>query len=648
MRESAYFFKESQNAAFIGSYKADFTADHWDSSEVLDQIFGIDKNYHRSVKGWLDLVHPDDKAMMNDHLLTDIFKHRNPFNKEYRIVRIADGEIRWVHGLGEVSFDNAGHPLLLIGTIQDITERHLAETKLIQSEKKYKLLAENTKDVIWVLDPERVKLIYVSPSVEHLLGYTPDEVLNIPFEMILTPELRPVFVERYKKKVAEFAANPLPGAGSKNEVIHVRKDGTLVVTEIVINFYMNEDNGKVEIQGVSRDITEQKRAENALKFNEERAKKNNALLRSIFESSHGIIIFSLDLEFRYTAFTFSHRETMKAIWGVDIELGMHMPSLINRQDDRNSALANFKRAMQGDHFIQMEVYGEEPFRRILWENRYSPIYSDEHKVVGLTVFVTDITERRKAEETIKANEARLKELNATKDKFFSIIAHDLKSPFNAIIGFSNLLVEQMQEKDYVGIEEYASIIKESSLRAMSLLANLLEWSRSQTGKMEYNPEYLELVILIGEVTDLLNDVARQKSIIITRKLPHNILVLADKSMISTILRNLVSNAIKFTNPGGTVNIAAKSEESDWVISVQDTGIGIHQDDVNKLFRIDETYSTKGTQNETGTGLGLLLCKEFIEKHQSEILVESEEGKGSTFKFHLPLLNKVNEYGSSFN
>ena len=635
LRESAYFFKESQKAANIGSYKTDFVVGYWESSEVLDQIFGIDENYIRSVQGWVDLVHPDDKEMMVNHLQNDIFKHRNPFNKEYRIVRKLDGQVRWVHGLGEVTFDKNGLPLSLIGTIQDITERHQIESTLIQSEKRYKLLAENTKDVIWVLDPETMTFLFVSPSCEQLLGYTVQELLITPFEMILIPEIRDFFIERIRYRVVEFSNNPIPGTGYQNEVIHLRKDGTTLVTEVVNNYYINKDTGKVEIQGVSREITKQKEAEQALRKSEENARKNNELLSSIFESSHGIIIFSLDLEFRYTAFTFSHRETMKAIYGVDIELGMYMPDLIAHEDDRRRIVNNYKMALQGKHFMQIEEYGDEAFRTIVWEIRYSPIYNDDHVAVGLTVFISDISDRINTEETLKANEARLRELNATKDKFFSIIAHDLKNPFNAVIGYSNLLIEQVMEKDYEGIYNYATIIKDSSLRAMSLLNNLLIWARSQTGKMAFNPEYIELVPLIEEVLALLNDSAHQKTIAITTDLTHNVQVFADKEMICTVLRNLVSNALKFTHPGGKVTISVHLLEEGSVVEVSDNGMGIKKENIYKLFKIDESYSTRGTQNESGTGLGLLLCKEFVEKHGGKIWAESEVGKGSKFSFVIP-------------
>ena len=172
----------------------------------------------------------------------------------------------------------------------------------------------------------------------------------------------------------------------------------------------------------------------------------------------------------------------------------------------------------------------------------------------------DITLRKKAFEALRKSELQLKELNPTKDKFFSIIAHDLKSPFNSILGLSNLLVEQIQANNFDGIEEYAGIIQNSSKRAMDLLFNLLEWSRSQTGRMEFNPEYIELVSLIDEVTGLFNEPAQQKSISISKDLPLKVIAFGDKAMISTILRNLLSNAIKFTNSGGHIRINVEKKK----------------------------------------------------------------------------------------
>lgn len=249
--------------------------------------------------------------------------------------------------------------------------------------------------------------------------------------------------------------------------------------------------------------------------------------------------------------------------------------------------------------------------------------------------IQDITERKKIEDALKVSEASLREINATKDKFFSIISHDLKNPFNAIIGFSDVLAEQLQEKNYEGIAQYAEIIHGSSRLAMDLLTNLLEWSRSQSGRMEFAPRPVEMVALINENVELLGGSAQQKSITISSKLPPEAKVFADKAMISAVLRNLVSNAVKFTNPGGKIVILAQTTEKELTVSIGDNGVGITKEGIENLFRIDENHSTLGTQNEKGTGLGLILCKEFIEKHGGKIWVESEVGRGSTFYFSIP-------------
>jgi len=370
LRESEYFFKESQHVAFIGSYKFDLKADYYDSSEVFDRIFGIEKSYERSIQGWLNLIHPDERALMDEYFRSEIVTKKNPFNKEYRIIRKSDGEIRWVHGLGQLEFDAEGNIVSMIGTIQDITDR------------------------------------------------------------------------------------------------------------------------------------------------------------------------------------------------------------------------------------------------------------------------------KQAVEALQQSEARLKELNATKDKFFSIIAHDLKNPFNSIIGFSNILARQIYENNYEGIAKYGMIIQNSSQRAMDLLMNLLEWSRLQTGNIAFKPECIEIVELINDLLRSFTDQAQQKTISVYTEFPPLAFILADKEMISTVLRNLISNAIKFTYPGGKIVISAEKKQAEWMITLADNGVGIKKEAINKLFRIDQSYSTMGTQNEKGTGLGLLLCKEFVEKNGGKIWVESDfdekqKNNGSKFHFTVP-------------
>ena len=243
--------------------------------------------------------------------------------------------------------------------------------------------------------------------------------------------------------------------------------------------------------------------------------------------------------------------------------------------------------------------------------------------------------RRITEKALIESERCLQELNATKDKMFSIIAHDLKSPFNSILGFSNLLVEQVRQEDYQDIEEYAGIIQESSKRVMTLLSNLLDWARSQTGRMDFNPEEIKLSVLINEAVELSKDVALQKSISISKEIPDTITVFVDQTMISTVLRNIISNAIKFTHPKGTISISVENKPDEVMVSICDNGIGMSKDVLENVFLLNQCFSTNGTQNEQGTGLGLVICKEFIQKHRGKIWVESKPEKGSHFHFTIP-------------
>jgi PAS domain S-box-containing protein len=284
-----------------------------------------------------------------------------------------------------------------------------------------------------------------------------------------------------------------------------------------------------------------------------------------------------------------------------------------------------------EHRIVRRKSGEIRFVREKCEH-----FRDQNGTIVKSLgMVHDITEQKKVELGLIENEKRLRELNSTKDKFFSIISHDLKGPFTSIIGFSELLIERISKKDFTRAEEFATIINSSSLRAMDLLTNLTEWARVQTGRMEFNPGEADLIAIINEVIELLKAAVLQKSVSIMKALPLSLPVLADKAMISTVLRNLISNSIKFSYPDGKIFISAVTQGNEVRVEVRDFGVGINKVTIGRLFRAGESVSTTGTRNEEGTGLGLILCKEFISKHGGEIWVESEEQKGSTFSFTLP-------------
>jgi len=234
----------------------------------------------------------------------------------------------------------------------------------------------------------------------------------------------------------------------------------------------------------------------------------------------------------------------------------------------------------------------------------------------------------------------LKITNKTKDKFFSIIAHDLKSPFNTMLGFTKLLVNKFDNYDEEKQKKFLGILNQSIQNTFNLLENLLLWSRSQRGKIEFKPKKENLQLLLNEVVVLVGQTATSKSITIKNKTPENIIVNADKDMLTTIIRNLMSNAIKFTPKEGEIIINAglvtdENGKKFTEISIKDCGVGISKKKLARLFILSENVSTKGTEGEAGTGLGLTLCKEFVEKHGGKIWVESEVDKGSEFIFTIP-------------
>jgi len=247
-------------------------------------------------------------------------------------------------------------------------------------------------------------------------------------------------------------------------------------------------------------------------------------------------------------------------------------------------------------------------------------------------------ELKKSRDIIMAQNKELHELNATRDKFFSIIAHDLRNPFCQLIMLSDLLRNELRNYSLDQIEKWVQKLYQASERGYNLLANLLEWARSQTGRMPFQPEQVHLNDLVMESLEVFASAAEHKQFSVHAEIPEEMMIFADKNMLNTIIRNLVSNAIKYTERGGEVTIEAKERgEGKWIeIAISDTGVGIKEEKLEKLFRIDVHYSTIGTAREKGTGLGLILCKEFVEQHGGKIWVESEEGKGSMFTFTVPL------------
>ena len=503
-----------------------------------------------------------------------------------------------------------------------ITANDIAETNRVN----ITAIIEGTNDSIWAFD-RNYDILYINKTFQNefyqVFGVWLEYGVNL---LEAHPDfLQPIWKPRYDRVLSNEQFKIEDAIEMGNEIIYVE-----------VSFNPIIRNGQV-VGGscIGSNITTRKLAEKELieaKGRVEESEERYALV--IDASEQGIWDWNIE-----TNEVFFSAQWKRQIGYDDHEIKNDFGSWVEHlhPDDKEASLNAVQAYLNNptEHFFHEFRFRHKDGNYRWIYNKAASILNNEGKVVRVFGAHSDITDWKEAEILIKKQNEELKKLNAFKDKFFSIIAHDLKSPFNSIVGLSEILVEQINEKDYGGIEKIGGIIHQSSLRAMNLLNNLMEWSQSQIGRMEFNQKRFDLVEFIHNNTLLFDDIAGQKGITIKREIPSKAIVFADPAMIHTVLRNLLSNAIKFTKPGGEIIVSVNEEKDKIMVSVKDNGIGIPKEVIGKLFRIDENYSTRGTANETGTGLGLMLCKEFIEKHDGEIWVESEVEKGSTFYFTLP-------------
>lgn len=272
----------------------------------------------------------------------------------------------------------------------------------------------------------------------------------------------------------------------------------------------------------------------------------------------------------------------------------------------------------------------------------APMLSRKNDVEGIIFVAQDITERKENEKKIQEfigklteSEKSLKELNASKDRFFSIIAHDLRSPFSALLGYSEIIASEYKDLTPEELKEFATNLHDQAKSVFELLENLLTWSRIQTGRIVYEPQFFPVSKIMKDIGKLYEENAKQKGISVICACDTNVMAYADSNMISTVLRNLVSNALKFTPTGGEIRIAAEKVEKQCKIMVSDTGKGIPEETRKRLFKIDQNVTTLGTNAEKGTGLGLILCKELLVKNNGTLELTSAVDGGTTFTISLP-------------
>ncbi|MEI6681338.1 MAG: PAS domain S-box protein [Bacteroidota bacterium] len=517
-------------------------------------------------------------------------------------------------------FDKDGNVSGSMHIAYDVSEKKASEEALRKSEDRYKKAQEVGHVGSWEYDLNE-RVFWCSEEGKKIFG------LDLETNHFTAGQLLRRVVEK------ERVSHALISLVEHNEPYDIEFDITtsdrlvMITINSVAELIRDVNGNPVRVTGVLRDITESKRVEKALR-------EEQYLLSVLMDNIPDHIYFK-DLESRFFRNNRAHVESF----------GLTDPGeLIGKSDFdffvRDGALQQFSDEQEVIR-TGMSVNKEECTIRndesVNWYHvTKMPLRSSDGKIIGTFGISRDITSRKTMEEELGLKNEELLKTNAEKDKFFSIIAHDLRSPFNSFLGFTRMMVEDLPSLRLDEIQTIALTMQKSATNLYNLLENLLEWSRLQRGITSFNPVRFTGKPVIVENMQLIQESAIKKGIMLVLDIPDNLETFADENMLGGIVRNLVTNAVKFTPRGGVVTVRAHRVPNRGVgFSVTDTGIGMDQQLIGNLFKLDVNTSRQGTDHESSSGLGLMICKEFIEKHQGEMNIESIPGKGSVFSFMLP-------------
>ncbi len=532
-------------------------------------------------------------------------------------------------------------------------EKDELNKKLNESQEHYKTVVDNSPDAIIIHCDG--KLVFASPSTLELFGASGyEDLLGKSIYEFVHPDDHDYARKRLLDGLNSDNALPI------SEVRYVRIDGSVIYVEAVSKQTTFE--GKPALQTIVHDITARKRAD-----------LESQVLHEITEG----VVTTSNLD---ELLVLIHKALKKVLYAENLFIALHddktglfsFPYFVDKFDSAPLP-AEINKSCTAYVFNTGKplLLTQNLFEHLLEQKEVESVGSDSpswigvplqipSKTIGVLVLqnyenenvysegdvnflstignqIATIIERRRTEEEIKEQNKKLIKLNAEKDKFFSIIAHDLKSPFQGFLNLTELMSENANEFSISELVENSKLINTTARNFYKLLEDLLEWAQVQKGSIGFNPEEINLFKLVSQSISTNFQRAEQKKITILNEIDTEVRIIADGRMIGTIIRNLLSNAVKFSRPEGKIIVKSENHgDGNIEVSVKDNGVGISKDDINKLFKIEEKISRKGTEQESGTGLGLLLCKEFVELHGGKIWVESEEGIGSTFYFTLPL------------
>ncbi|MFC2100500.1 PAS domain S-box protein [Bacteroidota bacterium] len=570
-------------------------------------------------KNAFQYFHPDEIENIRLSFVRMI-ESRESVSPSYRF-KHKNGSWKWLKGF--ISIYEDASELKVISFAQDITDKIEADIERKRIEDKYKDLVEKVGVAINETDITG-KIIFYNDHFLKILGDYKGAGKELTINNIVD--------KKDIKRVLGYHNKRVEGKSSVSEYEFrvLMKDGSFKY--ISVSAIPIFKNGQISgTRSYLWDITERKIIENKLK-------ESQQILEALMDNIPGLA-YRCNTDKDWNMLFIS--QGCKMLTGYEAKELLPPDNVITFNDlilpDYKENIKEYakKEIMQNGSFtISFPIKTKSGEIKWVWEQ--GKIIKNNNDIPDcIEGLIIDITERVKTEQALKRSEEALRNSDATKNKFFSIIAHDLQNPFNAIKQFSGQILDDYYYFETRERMEFIRNIKEASENALNLLHNLLQWSLSQTEKIQVNLENLNLSKVVQEIFSLLNSNAKNKDINLVSLVPTEMLVNADHKMLCTILLNLISNGIKYTPNGGEILVNAEIQDDLCNISVKDNGRGISEEEMDQLFKIDRKFKTEGTEEECGNGLGLILCKEFIEKLGGSIYVASEVGEGSIFSFSFP-------------
>jgi len=584
------------------------------ANQSLSDMLGYEINELTQME-FEDITHPDDLsqsvALMRDLIEGD----SDNFYTEKRLIH-KNGQIIWVFLGVSILRNSENVPIHLIAQIQDITQNKIASSLISEERNLLSTLIDNLPINIYIKDLELRKTRANRSEISYMNGLTEHDIIGkTDFELF--PEVTAV---NSFKEDQEVLKSGIPMISK--ESVDIRPDGRvnyLLTSKIPLR---NSKEEIIGLLGISYDITKIKEAENALAISEEK-------YREIFENIQDIY-YRTDKEGIVTEISPSIEKYNYRRGQI---IGSPVTDFYYYQTDRDIIVEVLKQ----DHAVtDFEVKLKTKNNRLIYASVNARLIFKDGIVVGSEGSIRDITARKAQEMELKELNTELKALNTHKEKLLSVIGHDLRNPIAASLKLAELALMDIDDISKEELLEYLSKMEIGLQNANELLENLLQWAKNQFNKLNFNPVLIhDLGKLIESCIKRIKPMADAKNIQLVKMVPEGIKLYADKDMLDAIIRNLVSNAIKFT-ANGEIIVEVEIRDFDLLFSVKDNGIGISEEVLLHLFNKSLSFTTYGTSGEKGTGLGLELCRDFVEKHQGRIWVESKEGQGSIFYFTTPI------------